>query len=189
MAVSLSLGYLTIHVECLMFTWHDNITMKKFLLLIFIHTCMCVCAVYLYVKIFMMCQMKISHNSIERTPLSVLEIVMRTKHSRIYIRTCVCLCVVFIIITNTILSIKINSTKGNRADASAFFFHLPSVEFMWHNPYTTEKMKKTISVAKCVYYRICRAFTWCIITKCTIHPTPYESVNHVHFISYNWYGG
>lgn len=82
---------------------------------------MCVCAVYLYVKIFMMCQMKISHNSIERTPLSVLEIVMRT---------CVCLCVVFIIITNTILSIKINSTKGNRADASAFFFHLPSVEFM-----------------------------------------------------------
>lgn len=101
---------------------------------------MCVCAlhvVYLYVlKIFMMCQMKISqwvsaycsaahiHPYTHMCLYRWVCLKFRCKqniHEQMY----VCVCV--FIITDTILSIKINSTKGNRADTSSSFLHLIQV--------------------------------------------------------------
>lgn len=133
---------------------------------------MCVCARVFMLKNFMMCQMKISHTVplSERTlltyththicvyvsiPLSVLEMLMRTKHPRTDVRVCVCICV--FIITNTILSIKINSTKGNRADASAFFLHsINSSDNPGNNVGSTQPTKKqTISVERLTYTHMC----------------------------------
>lgn len=113
-----------------MFTWRDN-NNEKFLLLFCLWVCVC-WGIYVE-KFYDVSNENLAHSSTEwaHTDAHIYTcfymylyrwVCLRfwceqNIHEQIYVHVCV------FIITNTILSIKINSTKGNRADASAFFLH------------------------------------------------------------------
>lgn len=165
-----------------MFTWHDN-NNEKFLLLLL---CVCVCSCIYVEKFYDVSNENLAHSSAEWAHTAhihtyshmciciyTVECAWNVDANKTSTNKCTCVYICVFIITNTILSIKINSTKGNRADASAFFLHsVNSSDNPGNNVGSTQPTKKqTISVERltdthtCVVevsYKIRRAFTWCI---------------------------